>query len=102
MAFGRRVRRLITGSAPRPLVGPSWADVQAVRRALAAESRRRDRREGLSLSVFMEFTDLPLRGIDLYKILAHLEAEGELANVVQSSDGNLRFDVTDRLFAHLR
>ncbi len=70
------------------------ADVETVRRALAAESRRLGRRERLSVTMLMEHSAEDLRTVDLFQIIGHLDAEGEIANVEQDSFGNLKFDLT--------
>ena len=69
------------------------ADIAAVRRAIRAESERRGTRAGLSLTLLMEHADEDLRRVDLFQILAHLQAEGELANLDQDSFGNIKFDL---------
>ena len=73
------------------------ADIAAVRRAIRAESERRGVRAGLSLTLLMEHSDEDLRRLDLFQILAHLQAEGELANLVQDSFGNIKFDLARML-----
>lgn len=69
------------------------ADVETVRRALAAESRRVGRRTRLSVTMLMEHSNEDLRELDLFQIIAHLDAEGEIGNVEQDSFGNLKFDL---------
>ncbi len=71
----------------------TMADVETVRRALHAESARLGRRERISVTLLMEHTAEDLRQLDLFQILAHLDAEGEIANVEQDSFGNLNFDL---------
>ena len=71
----------------------TMADVDTVRRALLAESRRIGRRERISVSMLMEHADEDLRGVDLFQIIGHLDAEGEITNVEQDSFGNLKFDL---------
>ena len=73
------------------------ADIAAVRRAIRAESERRGVRASLSLTLLMEHSDEDLRRLDLFQILAHLQAEGELANLVQDSFGNIKFDLARML-----
>ncbi len=77
-------------------------EVEAVRRALLDESRRIGRSTGLSLTMLLEHGAPTLRDIDLYAVLAHLEAEGEITNLQQPSDGNMRFDLTERPGAQRR
>ncbi len=69
------------------------ADVDTVRRALRAEAQRLGRRERLSVTLLMENASEDLRQVDLFQILAHLDAEGEIVNVQQDSFGNLKFDL---------
>ena len=69
------------------------ADVETVRRALLAESQRLGRRERISVTLLMEYTQEDLRTLDLYQIIGHLDGEGEIANVEQDSFGNLKFDL---------
>ncbi|MDE2745804.1 MAG: hypothetical protein OXI41_07425 [Chloroflexota bacterium] len=71
----------------------TMADVNTVRRALLAESQRLGRRERISVTILMEFTDEDLRSVDLFQIIGHLDAEGEITNVEQDSFGNLKFDL---------
>lgn len=71
----------------------TMADVETVRRALLAESRRLGRRERISVSMLMENTQEDLRAVDLFQIIGHLDAEGEIGNVEQDSFGNLKFDL---------
>ena len=71
----------------------TMADVETVRRALLAESRRVGRRERISVTMLMEHAEEDLRGVDLFQIIGHLDAEGEIANVEQDSFGNLKFDL---------
>lgn len=69
------------------------ADVATVRRALLAESQRLGRRERISVTMLMEHSDEDLRTLDLFQIIGHLDAEGEIRNVEQDSFGNLKFDL---------
>lgn len=69
------------------------ADVETVRRALRAEAQRLGRRQRLSVTLLMENASEDLRQVDLFQILAHLDAEGEIRNVEQDSFGNLKFDL---------
>ena len=69
------------------------ADVDTVRRALLAESKRLGRRERISVTMLMEYSEEDLRTVDLFQIIAHLDAEGEITNVEQDSFGNLKFDL---------
>jgi len=71
----------------------TMADVDTVRRALLAESQRLGRRERISVTILMEFTEEDLRSVDLFQIIGHLDAEGEITNVEQDSFGNLKFDL---------
>lgn len=69
------------------------ADVATVRRALLAESQRLGRQERISVTMLMEHSDEDLRTVDLFQIIGHLDAEGEIRNVEQDSFGNLKFDL---------
>jgi len=69
------------------------ADVATVQRALLAESQRLGRRERISVTMLMEHSDEDLRTVDLFQIIGHLDAEGEIRNVEQDSFGNLKFDL---------
>ncbi len=69
------------------------ADVETVRRALLAESQRLGRRERISVTMLMEYSEEDLRTVDLFQIIGHLDAEGEIRNVEQDSFGNLKFDL---------
>ena len=69
------------------------ADVETLRRALVAEARRLGRRERISVAMLMEHSEEDLRTVDLFQIIGHLDAEGEITNVDQDSFGNLRFDL---------
>ena len=69
------------------------SDVETVRRALIAESRRLGRRERISVTMLMEHAEEDLRTVDLFQIIGHLDAEGEITNVEQDSFGNLKFDL---------
>lgn len=71
----------------------TMADVAAVRRALLVEAQRLGRRERISVTMLMEHSDEDLRRLDLFQIIGHLDAEGEIANVEQDSFGNLKFDL---------
>lgn len=71
----------------------TMADVETVRRALLTESRRLGRRERISVTLLMEYSNEDLRTVDLFQIIGHLDAEGEIANVEQDSFGNLKFDL---------
>ena len=71
----------------------TMADVDTVRRALVAESDRLGRRERISVTMLMEYSGEDLRRLDLFQIIGHLDAEGEIANVEQDSFGNLKFDL---------
>ena len=71
----------------------TMSDVETVRRALLAESRRLGRRERISVTMLMEHSAEDLRTLDLFQIIGHLDAEGEIANVEQDSFGNLKFDL---------
>ena len=74
----------------------TMADVQTVRRALLAESKRLGRRDRISVTMLMEHSNEDLRRLDLFHILGHLDAEGEIRNVEQDSFGNLKFDLVER------
>ena len=69
------------------------ADVATVRRALLGEAQRLGRRERISVTMLMEHSEEDLRRLDLFQIIGHLDAEGEIANVEQDSFGNLKFDL---------
>ena len=69
------------------------ADVDTVRRALLAESQRLGRRERISMTMLMEYSNEDLRTVDLFQIIGHLDAEGEIRNVEQDSFGNLKIDL---------
>ena len=71
----------------------TMADVATVRRAMLGESRRLGRRERISVTMLMEHSEEDLRRLDLFQIIGHLDAEGEIANVEQDSFGNLKFDL---------
>ena len=71
----------------------TMADVATVRRALLVESQRLGRRERISVTMLMEHSEEDLRRLDLFQIIGHLDAEGEIANVEQDSFGNLKFDL---------
>ena len=71
----------------------TMADVATVRRALLLESERLGRRERISVTMLMEHSAEDLRRLDLFRIIGHLDAEGEIANVEQDSFGNLKFDL---------
>ena len=71
----------------------TFADVDTVRRALLAESQRLGRRERISVTMLMEYSAEDLRTVDLFQIIGHLDAEGEITNVEQDSFGNLKFDL---------
>ena len=95
-------QRLLRRSAPARRgdareIGPTEADIQALRRALLEEARRLGRERQLALTLFMEHTTLNLAGIDLFAVLGHLKGAGEITNVVEDSIGNLKFDLTETL-----
>ncbi len=71
----------------------TMADVATVRRALLVEAARLGRRERISVTMLMEHSGEDLRRLDLFQIIGHLDAEGEIANVEQDSFGNLKFDL---------
>lgn len=71
----------------------TMADVATVRRALLVEAERLGRRERISVTMLMEHSEEDLRRLDLFQIIGHLDAEGEIANVEQDSFGNLKFDL---------
>ena len=72
-------------------------DVRRVRAALVRESERLGRKENLSLSIFLEYGGEDVAAVEIYAVLGHLEAEGEIAIVRRPSDGNLRFDLSEKL-----
>ena len=74
----------------------TMTDVETVRRALDAEARRLGRRERMSVTMLMEHSEEDLRTVDLFQIIGHLDAEGEITNVKQDSFGNLKFDLVTR------
>ncbi len=93
-----RLRRRLDAITPHPPdVGPTLDDVDLVREALRAEARRLGRRDRISLAIFLEHTALDVTRIDIYAVLPHLAAEGEIANVEADSFGNQRFSLTERL-----
>lgn len=95
MGLLRRLRRVTAGRGPT--IGPTPADIEMVRRALRGEAERRGKPTGLSMTQLLEHSTESLRRVDLYAVIAHLEAEGELENLQQPSDGNMRFDLTARI-----
>ena len=88
---GLRAKLAAFRAAPE-IEAATQADVETVRRAIRAEVKRRGRRR-LSVTVLMEHAEEDLRRVDLFQIIAHLDAEGEIRNVEQDSFGNLKFDV---------
>lgn len=93
MGLIERLRRAAGG----PTIGPAPADIETVRRALRMEERRRGRSTGLSMTQLLEHSTESLRDVDIYAVIAHLAAEGEVRNLQQPSDGNMRFDLTEKL-----
>ncbi len=93
MGLIKRLRRAGHG----PTIGPTPADIEKVRRALRMEAQRRGKPAGLSMTQLLEHSTEPLRLIDIYAVIAHLAAEGEVSNLQQPSDGNMRFDLTEKL-----
>ena len=89
----RRLAALRSVQQAEQAQAATLADVDTVRRALRAEARRLGRRERISVTLLMEYSSEDLRQVDLFQILAHLDAEGEIVNVQQDSFGNLRFDL---------
>ena len=85
--------RLAALSANPEVEAATLADVETVRRAVRAEAARLGRRRRLSVTMLMEHSAEDLRRLDLFQIIAHLAAEGELQNVEQDSFGNLKFDL---------
>ena len=83
--------RLAALSATPEVEAATLADIETVRRAVRAEAARLGRRR-LSVTMLMEHSAEDLRRLDLFQIIAHLAAEGELQNVEQDSFGNLKFD----------
>ena len=79
--------------APPEVEAATLADVDTVRRAIRAESDRLGPGRRISVTMLMEHSDEDLRRVDLFQIIAHLDAEGEVRNVEQDSFGNLRFEV---------
>ena len=93
-----RIVHSVDAVRPHPIeIGPTFDDVDLVRDALRAEARRLGRSERIALSIFMEYTDLDITRIDIYSVLPHLAAEGEIANVEVDSFGNQHFDLTEKL-----
>lgn len=90
----RRVAALRSVQQAEQAQAATLADVETVRRALRAEAQRLGRREGIAVTLLMEYSSEDLRQVDLFQILAHLDAEGEIVNVQQDSFGNLRFDLS--------
>ena len=74
-------------------VGPSLDDLNSLRRALRAEADRLGRDTDLSLSIFIEHTDIAVSGLDIYAMLNHLAAQKELTNYRQDSFGHAHFDI---------
>ena len=95
MGLLRRWRRL-TPAASGEDACRVMDEVEVVRQALLEESSRIGRSTGLSLTMLLEHGASALRDIDLYVVLAHLHAQGEITNLQQPSDGNMRFDLTGR------
>ena len=93
MGLIERLRRATGG----PTIGPTSADIEKVRRALRTEARRRGRPTGLSMTQLLEHSTESLRDVDIYAVIAHLAAEGEVCNLQQPSDGNMRFDLAEKL-----
>ena len=71
----------------------TMADVDTVRRAIQAEARRLGRRDRISVTMLMEHAQEDLRRLDLFQIIAHLDAEGEIVDVEQDSFANLKFSL---------
>ncbi len=78
-------------------VGATMDDVERLRQALRDEADRLGRATGLSMTLFMEYTQMDLTGVELYELFGYLHAQGDIANVEQDSFGNLKFDLTERL-----
>ena len=95
MGLLERMRRTVDALRGPDLSADVEAELAAVRRAIRAEAQRRGTRTGLSLTLMMEHTAEDLRRVDLFQILAHLHAEGELARIEQDSFGNVKFDVAE-------
>ena len=70
-------------------------DLTTVRRALEGEADRLQRRERLSHSLLLEYSDEDLTLIDVHGALGHLQQAGEIRDVEEDSFGNLRFDLGD-------
>lgn len=87
-----RMRRTVEAIRGPDLSGNVEEELAAVRRAIRAEARRRGTRAGLSLTLMMEHTEEDLRRVDLFQVLAHLHATGELEGLEQDSFGNVRFN----------
>jgi hypothetical protein len=92
-----RFRRAVQDRAGIPPeqreIGPSLDDLDRLRRALRVEADRVDRSTNLSLSIFLEQTELAVAGLDIYAMFNHLAAEGELTNYRQDSFGHAHFDI---------
>lgn len=74
-------------------VGPGLDDLNRLRRALRAEADRVGRATDLSLSIFLEHTEIAVAGLDIYAMLNHLAAQEELTNYRQDSFGHAHFDI---------
>ena len=74
---------------------PIIDDVELVHKALLKESCRLGRDKGISLTIFMEHTDLNFTAIDIYAALAVLEASNKIMDVEEDSFGNRRFRLVD-------
>ena len=74
---------------------PITDDVKLVHKALLKESHRLGRNKVISLTIFMEHTDLDFTGIDIYAALAVLEASNKNMDVEEDSFGNRRFQLVD-------
>ncbi len=91
----RRVSELNDVREASQAEAATLADVETVRRAILDEAARLGRRERISVTLLMEHSQHDLRRLDLFQIIGHLDAEGDIANVEQDSFGNLKFDLAD-------
>ena len=89
---GLRARLAALRATPE-VEAATLADVETVRRAVRAEAARLGGGRRISVTLLMEHSAEDLRRLDLFQIIAHLAAEGELRNIEQDSFGNLKFDL---------
>ena len=80
-------------AAEQRTIGPSLDDLNRFRRALRTEANRVGRSTDLSLSLFLEHTEIAVARLDVHSMLSHLVAQGELTNYQQDSFGHAHFDL---------